>query len=106
MRPQERGDVDAWLLVALVFALQCLSWALLKGIAESGERAYRDLEALSRVSLNDATHEAEFFGEIWDAPAPRLDYGANFQKEKDADALCYIVRCCLSEADAGLYRCD
>lgn len=102
----EKGEVDAWLLLCLVAALQILSWGVLRSLAALSEDAYSRLEDLSRQSEDAAVRRVEFFGESWDAPAPRIDYGANYQREKDADALCYIVRCCLSEADTKLYRCD
>lgn len=103
---KEKGEVDAWLLLCLVVVLQLLAWRILRNLAAVTEDAYGRLEEQSRQSESAAERKLEFFGETWDAPAPRIDYGAYYQRERDADALCYIVRCCLSEADAKLYRCD
>jgi hypothetical protein len=98
-RPGEQGEVDAWILCFFMVLFQLMAWQVWVQIGTALEDAFRALDSAEG-------REFQALQESWEAPAPRIDYGAHYQREKDAEALCYIVRCCMSETESRLFHCD
>ncbi len=86
------AGVQAWLFLAAAHGLR--AWA----------EGYQNME----VARDDLDGQETFhaLGQEWAAPLPRVDYGAYYQKNRDAEALCIVARKTLSPADVATFRCD
>lgn len=86
----EEGSAELLLMLAFILVLQLGLWQLSRSLSQQVADAY---EAMDPVSPEEKLEMAEFsaLGKTWPAPAPRLDFGADDQHERDAEVLCYIV---------------
>lgn len=86
----ERGSVELYLLLLLILVLELGLYQLTRSLSEQVARSYEGLDPLAPEENLDF-REFAALGRLWPAPAARLDFGADNQHERDAEALCYIV---------------
>ncbi|MBC7662096.1 MAG: hypothetical protein H7249_20565 [Chitinophagaceae bacterium] len=102
----EAGDVDLILMFFLVASVQIVQFSVLHAMALAWQTSYQSLE----TELNQAQENPEptfrAFGLTLKTPLPRIDYGAYYQKNRDAEALCIIGRENLLPADFARFRCE
>jgi ABC-type nickel/cobalt efflux system permease component RcnA len=100
----EDGSAELLLMLALMLVLQLGLWQLTRTLSQQMTASY---EAMDPVSPEEKLEMTEFFalGKSWPAPAPRVDFGADDQHERDAEALCYIVSRFGCAAPGKSFRC-
>lgn len=100
---RQRGDIDAAVLFLFVIAIQIFNLSALTIMLRTWQSS---LDSLSEADEAREIAEIQAFGESWPAPYPRIDYGAYYQKNRDAEAICIVGRASLSENDLGKLRCE
>ena len=105
---KQRGEVDWIVFVFFLASIQFWQLSLLQKAADSWSASYQALEDVSQKSFTNDEMNKEFkaLGQDWPSPRSRIDYGANHQKERDAEALCIIGREKLLEEDFKKLRCE
>lgn len=101
----EQGSIELSLMLAFMLMLQLGLYQLSRSLSEQVRTSYA---ALDPVSPEESLEFAEFLalGRFWPAPAARLDFGADNQHERDAEALCYIVSRFGCVAPGKDFRCN
>jgi len=89
-----------------IASFQFWQFSLLQKTASAWATSYQALEDEMQKSVDDEANEFTGFGKVWPSPRPRIDYGANNQKERDAEALCIIGREKLLDEDFKKLRCE
>ncbi len=100
----EQGDVDLVLVLFLVLGFVFkVSDGHLK-ILLSWKKGAEELSRWEAAPIEEAS--LPLLGESVESPLPKIDYGAYRQRNRDAEALCIIVRENLSETESKRYTCE
>ena len=101
----ERASVELALVLGLVLSLHLGLYLLSRSMSQTMQQAYSQLDPPNSAAI-DQLGDVQIFGQSWPAPPPRVDFGANNQHEKDAEALCYIVARYGCAAAGINFRCN
>ncbi|RZA16767.1 MAG: hypothetical protein EOP10_23980 [Proteobacteria bacterium] len=105
-KQNETGDIDLILIFVLVVSLGILHWTVMERLAESWRSSYQALEDDLQNAQPSRNRVLTALGREWPAPLTRIDYGAYYQKDRDAEALCILGREYLSTNDLLSFRCE
>ena len=108
MKVKGSGDEGSAELLVLVFTLvlQLIFWQASQQFALAWGDAYQGLESYTDELNLEPPPDIEAWGRSWSALPPRIDYGAFFERQRDAEALCYYRSFVDSEAAGSVWRCD
>ncbi|HYX31834.1 MAG TPA: hypothetical protein VE954_01880 [Oligoflexus sp.] len=101
----EKGSAELLVMLAFILVLQLGLWQLTRALSQQITEAYAAMDPVSPDEKMEMTHFSAL-GRSWPAPAPRLDFGADDQHERDAEALCYIVSRFGCAAPGKKFRCN
>ncbi len=103
---KQRGEIDWIVVLGFVVVFEFWQLLILQKTANTWAKSYQLLESESQKPISEESSEFEALGQSWKSPRPRIDYGANNQRKKDAEALCIIGREMLLEMDFKSLRCE
>lgn len=101
----ERGSIELLLLLLFLLILQVGLFLLSHSLSSKMRQAYDHLNLSSEINLKEPEVD-EVFGQDHLDPPPRLDFGANNQRNMDAGALCYVVSRFGCERSGTNFRCN
>ncbi len=101
----QRGSAEL-LLLFFTLSLQLIFWQASLRVAKAWTEAYSELEVYhDRLELS-SPESVMAWGTSWSALPPRIDYGAYFERQHDAEALCYFQDFIAYEPTGTIWRCD
>ncbi len=103
---KQRGEIDWIIILFFLAAYQVWQLSLFLQTAKAWQSSYQALEDEDSEEEGEKPREFEALGQLWKRPKARIDYGANNQKEQDAEALCIIGRERLLPEDFSTLRCE
>ncbi len=101
----ERGSIELLLLLLFILILQIGLFLLSHSLSVRMRQAYGHLNLSPALNLEKPEAD-DVFGQDRINPPPRLDFGANNQRNIDAGALCYVVSRFGCERSGTNFRCN
>ena len=98
------GHAELLVLLLLVFSIQITFYLLIKQLAVQNSEHYKELNQVL-LEPERSTDVFTVWGQVYQKPWPRIDYGAYLPEERDSWALCFLEAAYVCSKSSRPWQC-